>query len=126
VRDTVSWAESTAIVELGSAALVCLLGLVLAFAHRHRLGRSLWLAVSALIILAMVYIGTVLVLRYLHGLWDNPPIQERELTDAMVFSDRMTWVFSACTVVGFALLIAALVVGPRADNDTDASQEQAP
>ncbi|MEU7909184.1 hypothetical protein [Actinoplanes sp. NPDC049118] len=101
--------------QLVPALCISLVGLVLACVFRHRLGRAAWLAFAAFGVLAAVYGGSLIWLHHFLSvnLFGHANADE-EVLRLTALSNRLHWWFATGSVVGFALLIAAVLTGPRA------------
>lgn len=94
--------------EFGPGAGVCVVGLVLALVFRRGLGRSAWLAIGAFAVLAVAFGGSLIWVHRINELLAETTSVDDQ-SDLIVLADQLQWVSGAVTVVGFALLIAAVV-----------------
>lgn len=102
------------LVQFGSTAGVCALGLALAVALRRRLGRPASLAIAAFVVLAAAQVVLLLSTEHFADTFADAARTEKEpdeVADIVYTSARMRAVLGGVSAVGFVLLLAAVVAG---------------
>lgn len=92
------------------AACVSVIGLVLAVGLRRRLGRVAGLAICAFTALSAAKLGSMILLSYISDALAGTTADE--LGRIIDLADRVQTGLTAASVVGFALLLAAVLTGP--------------
>jgi hypothetical protein len=92
-------------------AAVFAIGLVLAVLLRRRLRGVAGLAICAFIALSIVYLGSIIWVRHVRNVLADEAARS-EVREILILSDRLRWGFVALAVIGFTLLLAAVVAGP--------------
>jgi hypothetical protein len=101
------------LVQFGSTAGVCALGLALAVALRRRLGRPASLAIAAFVVLAAAQVVLLLSTEHFADTFADAARTKEpdEVADIVYTSARMRAVLGGVSAVGFVLLLAAVVAG---------------
>jgi hypothetical protein len=105
------------VLQVAPAGVVAI-GLVLAVLFQRRLRRVAGLAICAFAALSMVYLGSMIWARHVRNVLADEAARS-EAGEILILSDRLRWGFVAVSVVGFTLLLAAVVTGPgRTSSDS--------
>lgn len=101
------------------AACVSVIGLVLAVGLRRRLGRVAGLVICAFTALSAAKLGAMILRNYVSGALAGAT--DPELGKIINLADRMQSGLNVAGVVGFALLLSAVLTGPGRTGSAEAA-----